>query len=148
LSRRGGGAEYGDPLGFASLATLGFILELLVVKEKLFPGSENEITPTIDTLQHLVLKIHLRMAPFNPFRRAHPRGRNCGGFTENTGLCTAPPLYCPLDSARHALRRGVGYKLSCFLCRKNDEYKDPVLLKRWGPDLSRAAPGRSGSLVR
>ena len=58
LSGRGGSAEYGDPLGFASLAALGFVLELLVVKEKLFPGSENEITPTVDTLQHLVLKFH------------------------------------------------------------------------------------------
>jgi hypothetical protein len=28
------------------------------MKEKLFPGSENEITPTVDTLQHLVLKFH------------------------------------------------------------------------------------------
>jgi hypothetical protein len=28
------------------------------VKEKLFPGSENEITPTVDALQHLVLKFH------------------------------------------------------------------------------------------
>jgi hypothetical protein len=28
------------------------------VKEKLFPGSEDEITPTVDTLQHLVLKFH------------------------------------------------------------------------------------------
>jgi hypothetical protein len=31
---------------------------LLVVKKKLFPGSENEITSTVDTFQHLVLKIH------------------------------------------------------------------------------------------
>jgi hypothetical protein len=28
------------------------------VEEKLFPGGENEITPTVDTLQHLVLKFH------------------------------------------------------------------------------------------
>jgi len=58
LTGRGGSAEDGDPLGLASLATLGLILELLVVKEKLFPGSENKITPTVDTLQHLVLKFH------------------------------------------------------------------------------------------
>ncbi len=58
LSGRRRRAEHGDPLGLASLATLGFVLELLVVKEKLFPGSENEITPTVDALQHLVLKIH------------------------------------------------------------------------------------------
>jgi hypothetical protein len=28
------------------------------VKEKLLPGRENEISPTVDTLQHLVLKFH------------------------------------------------------------------------------------------
>jgi hypothetical protein len=58
LSGCGGCAKDRDPLGFASFATLRFILELLIVEEKLFPGSENEITPTIDTLQHLVLKFH------------------------------------------------------------------------------------------
>jgi len=58
LTGRGGSAEDGDPFGLASLATLGLVLKLLVVKEKLFPGSENEITPTVDTLQHLVLKFH------------------------------------------------------------------------------------------
>jgi hypothetical protein len=51
-------AEDGDPFGLASFATLGFVLELFVVEEKLFPGGENEITPTVDTLQHLVLKFH------------------------------------------------------------------------------------------
>jgi len=58
LSGRWRRTEHGDPLGLAGLATLGFVLELLVVKEKLFPGSENEITPTVDALQHLVLKFH------------------------------------------------------------------------------------------
>jgi hypothetical protein len=28
------------------------------VKKELFPGSENEITPAVHTLQHLVLKFH------------------------------------------------------------------------------------------
>jgi len=46
------------PLGLAGLATLRFVLELLIVKEKLFPGGENEITATVNTLQHLVLKFH------------------------------------------------------------------------------------------
>jgi hypothetical protein len=58
LSRCGGRAEDRNSLGFASLATLGFVLELFIVKKKLFPGSENEITPTVDTFQHLVLKFH------------------------------------------------------------------------------------------
>jgi hypothetical protein len=50
--------EHGYPLVLASLAAFRFVLELLVVKEKLFPGSENEITSTVDALEHLVLKIH------------------------------------------------------------------------------------------
>jgi hypothetical protein len=54
----GGRTKNSDPLRFASLATLGFVLKLLVVKEKLFPGGENKITPTVNTLQHLVLKFH------------------------------------------------------------------------------------------
>jgi len=58
LSGGGRSAEYGDSLGLASLAAFGFVLELFVVEEKLFPGGENEITPTVDTLQHLVLKFH------------------------------------------------------------------------------------------
>jgi hypothetical protein len=58
LSGSGGRAEDRDPLGLASFATLGFVLELFIVKKKLFPGSENEITSTVDTFQHLVLKIH------------------------------------------------------------------------------------------
>ena len=58
LSGGGGSTEDGDALGFASLAALGFVLELFVVEEKLFPGGENEITPAVDTLQHLVLKFH------------------------------------------------------------------------------------------
>ena len=58
LSGCGGDTEDGDPFGLTSFATLGFILELFVVKKKLFPGSENEITSTVDTLQHLVLKFH------------------------------------------------------------------------------------------
>ena len=110
LSGRRRRAENGDPLGLASLATLGLVFELLVVKEKLFPGGENKITPTVDTLQHLVLKFHLRMAPFSPFQRTHPRGKNCGGAEKYRLL--HPPSYCPMDSARHAPGTERGYKLS------------------------------------
>jgi len=58
LSLRRSRPEYGYPLVLAILATLGFVLELLIVKEKLFPGSENEVTSAVNTLEHLVLKIH------------------------------------------------------------------------------------------
>ena len=55
-SRRG--AQHGDAFRFAAFATLGFVLELLVVEEELLSGGENKITSTIDTLEHLVLKFH------------------------------------------------------------------------------------------
>jgi hypothetical protein len=45
-------------LGLTVPATLGFVLELLVVEEKLFSSREDEIVPTVDTLQYLVLKFH------------------------------------------------------------------------------------------
>lgn len=71
LSRHHRRAEYRDPLGLASLTALGLVLELLIVEEKLFPGGENELTATVDALQHLVLKLHLRLAPFARFHRPH-----------------------------------------------------------------------------
>jgi hypothetical protein len=46
------------PLGLAILAALGFVAELFVVKEKLFPGGENEISTAIDAGKYLVLKFH------------------------------------------------------------------------------------------
>ena len=106
LSGRRRRAEHGNPFSFAGLATLGFVLELLVVKEKLFPGGENKITSTVDTLQHLVLKFHLRMAPFSLLLTCPSRGKKCGGAIKNR-LPTSP-LVLPLDSARHAPERSVG----------------------------------------
>src|SRR5206468_8345827 len=50
--------HHGQSLAFACLAAFRFVLELLVVKEKLLPGREDEIGPTVDALQHLVLKFH------------------------------------------------------------------------------------------
>jgi hypothetical protein len=58
LPRRRRCAEHRNPLGFASLTALGLILELLIMKEELFPGGENELTSAIHALQHLVLKLH------------------------------------------------------------------------------------------
>lgn len=51
-------AEYSNPFGFAGFAAFWFVLELLIVKEKLFPSRENEIIPTVHTLEHFVLKFH------------------------------------------------------------------------------------------
>ena len=36
-------SQYRDSLALAVLATFGFILELLVMEEQLFPGSKNKI---------------------------------------------------------------------------------------------------------
>ena len=58
LSRNWRRPQHCDPLGFASLTTFGFVLELFVVKKQLFPGGENKVNPTVGTLQHLVLKFH------------------------------------------------------------------------------------------
>jgi hypothetical protein len=54
----GSGAQNGYSFCLAGFATLGLILELLVVKEQLLPGSKNEISAAINTLQNLVLKFH------------------------------------------------------------------------------------------
>jgi hypothetical protein len=43
-------AHHGYSFGFASPTTLRFILELFIVKEKLFPSRENEIRSAIHTL--------------------------------------------------------------------------------------------------
>jgi hypothetical protein len=56
--------QNGHALRLAELAALGFVLELLVVKEELFPGSENEAGTTVDAAKYFVLKFHLRMLPF------------------------------------------------------------------------------------
>ena len=117
LSGSGGRAEDGNPLGLASLAALGFVLELFVVEEKLFPSREDEITPTVDTLQHLVLKFHRGWLPSARFR-APTRGEGTAVVHRKYRLCTAPPLYCPLDSARHAPRRGAGTTYRAFICRR------------------------------
>ena len=51
-------AQHGYALTFAGLTSFRFVLELLIVKEKLFPSRENEVISTVDTLEHLVLKFH------------------------------------------------------------------------------------------
>jgi hypothetical protein len=55
--------QYGNALSLACLATFGFVLELLVVKEKLFACGKNKVRPAVNTLQHLILEVH----PLTPF---------------------------------------------------------------------------------
>jgi hypothetical protein len=88
-------SQHGYSLRLAGLAPFGFVFELLVVEEKLLAGGENEITPAVDALQYLVLKLHLRMAPFSPFLRAPLAGKELRWNGEKTGLSTSP-LVLPL----------------------------------------------------
>jgi len=143
LSGRGRCAEYRNPFGLAGFATLGLVLELLVVEEKLFPGGEHKITPTIDTLQHLVLKFHLRMAPFSPFLRAI-RGERIA--VDRRNRLSTSPLVLPLGlGPSRLLERSVGTDYLAYRCRKTDEYElSQLRLNLVGARLSRAAPGWSG----
>jgi hypothetical protein len=70
----GRGAQHGDPLGLACFATLWFVLELLIVKEKLFTRGEYEIRTAIYTFQRSVLEFHRENAPFSPI----PAAFTCG----------------------------------------------------------------------
>ena len=45
-----GYAQRALALGFAGLAALGFVLELLVVEEELFAGREDEVRPAVNAL--------------------------------------------------------------------------------------------------
>jgi hypothetical protein len=48
----------GYALGFAVLAALGLILEILVAKKDLFPGGKDELAPAVDASQYLVPEFH------------------------------------------------------------------------------------------
>jgi hypothetical protein len=45
-------------LGFATLATFGFVLETLVGEEHLFSGSKDKLCTTFGTLQDLIVEFH------------------------------------------------------------------------------------------
>jgi len=51
-------AEILSALALAVFATLGFVLELFVVEEKLFTGGEHEVSAAIHTFEDLVLELH------------------------------------------------------------------------------------------
>jgi hypothetical protein len=87
------------------------------------------------------------MAPSARFRRAHSRGMNCGGNTEKQVVYYSPLLYCPLDSARHAVGRLRGL-LNSVYAGKNIDMKSLMQLNMVGARSSRAAPGRSGPSLR
>jgi len=55
---RPGAAAAGGALGLAVLTSLGIVLELLVVKEKLLTGGENKVAAAIRALQNLIDEVH------------------------------------------------------------------------------------------
>jgi hypothetical protein len=42
-------------------AAFGVVFKLLIVKEKLLPGGENELIAAVDTLEDSILKFHGRL---------------------------------------------------------------------------------------
>ena len=87
------------------------------------------------------------MAPFSPFPRARPRGKNCGGSPKIQVVYCSPSVAAPWT--RPATRPGGAWVLTIVLLDAGRKY-DSLLAAQdgGGPDLSRAAPGRSGPLLR
>ena len=51
-------SKHGNALVLTGLAAFGLVAELLIVKEDLLAGRENEIRAAIDTLENLILEFH------------------------------------------------------------------------------------------
>ena len=68
------GPQHRDAFCLAGFAPFGFVFELFVVKEQLFPGREDEVGPAVDALQYFVLEFH-GDAPFNQSLLNALRGR-------------------------------------------------------------------------
>jgi hypothetical protein len=74
---RAGRSRTGGAFCLALFTTLRIVLELLVEKEQLFAGSENEIVSAVSALQDLVYEIHpatLAFCPKYPFNRRRTDG--------------------------------------------------------------------------
>ncbi len=81
------------------------------------------------------------MAPSARFRRAHPRGKNCGGEHRRQVVSYSPLLYCPLDSARHALAHLRGL-LNSVYAGEECRYEIPDAAQDGGGQIEQ---GRSGT---
>ena len=55
---------------------------------------------------------------------------------------TTPPLLPPLGLGPPRAQEGRGYKPSCFLCRKNDEYEIPDAARDGGGQIEQSRPGQ------
>jgi len=144
LARHWRRAEHGNPFGLAVFTAFGLVFELLVVKEKLFSGCEDEIRPTIHTLQHLVLKLHFEDGSLRPFSRLPTAGEQSAVMQAENWVCTSPPQVFPLGSARHTPGRRVDTTITSM--PEDDECDRPYCSSTWwGPDW--AEPPREGAAL-
>jgi hypothetical protein len=94
------------PLRFTTLASLGFVPQLLVVEKCLLPGCEYKIRAAVSALQHLVPEFHggCSFSPFLPAPTLQTR-QSCisPGAQVRRIFVTSPSMILPLGSARHAL---------------------------------------------
>src|ERR1700722_15988008 len=84
------------------------------------------------------------MAPFSPFPRAHPRGKNCGGTPKKQVLYS--PSYNPLGLGPPRAQEGTWVRTMLLICRKNDEYEIPAAARNGGGPI-RAGPPREGAAL-
>ena len=80
------------------------------------------------------------MAPSASFRRAHPRGKNCGENTENTGRLLLPPPYYPWTRPT-TLRDGRGLQL-IDLCREKCDNEVPAAAQLGGGRIEQGHSGK------
>jgi len=73
------------PLGFASFATFRFILETFVSVKELLTSGEDELRPTVHTLEDSISVLHSAYPPFS--EQALYR---CPGFHESLSLAASP----------------------------------------------------------
>jgi hypothetical protein len=99
-------AQHGNSLCLTDFATLGFVLELLIVEEQLFACSKNKVRAAVDTLEYLVLEFH--PSPHSPPRsrsfkkaRGSPHAR-----VRAESLRTPPQIFKTLDSAHPQIIAG------------------------------------------
>jgi hypothetical protein len=80
------------------------------------------------------------MAPSARFRRAHPRGKNCGGEHRKTGRLLLPPLLLPLGLGPPRAGNGA-WVTERRLCRKNVDYEIPDAAQRGGGQIEQSRSG-------
>jgi hypothetical protein len=140
-----GCSQHSDALALACLTAFRFVLELFIVEEKLFPSGENKIAPTVDTLQHLVLKFHRGWLP-SARLRAPTREERTAVVHRKYEVVYYSPLKKPLDSAHHAHRIGVGTAVD--QCREVGWCKRSLLAAQYGGgQIKQSRPGTERPFV-